>query len=115
MLWVEAGEVPYEFRLLFCRVVSASVGLALLYLWAVSPLGEVLQGVDLIAARERPWHHLAISFAGASTGSVFGSAGYLWWCVGVLWSSGAVFMRNRSICSSSMLLRALRGACSVDR
>ena len=77
--------------------------------------GEVLQGVDLIAVRYRPWYRLEMSLAGASTGSAFGSAGYLWRCAGVLWSSGAVFTRNRSIWSSGMWLRALRGVYSVDR
>lgn len=51
LLRVEAGEVLYEFRLFFCRVLLASGGLGLLQQWAVSFFGEVLQGVDLIAVR----------------------------------------------------------------
>ena len=54
-------------------------------------------------------------FPGASTGSVFGSARNLYRQVDVLSSSGAIFMRNRSIRLGDMLLRALRVAWCVDR
>ena len=51
LLCVEAGELLYEFRLFFCRVLLASGGLVLLQQWAFNFFGEVLQGVDFIAVR----------------------------------------------------------------